>query len=68
MIAFGKIPVTPMAADLLAMFQRGELILHREGDDKTPVRDEAGMRALLGPALDKALDNLAKKALLRRPA
>ena len=57
-----------LAEDLLAMFQRGELILHREGDDKTPVRDEAGMRALLGPALDKALDNLAKKALLRRPA
>ena len=53
-----------LAEALLAMCRRGELILHREGADKAPVRDEAEMRALLGPALGKALDNLAKKALL----
>jgi hypothetical protein len=32
------------------------------------VREEGEMRELLGPALAKALDNLAKKALLARPA
>jgi methyltransferase-like protein/cyclopropane fatty-acyl-phospholipid synthase-like methyltransferase len=53
---------------LTDMCRRGELLLHREGPDKSPVRDEAEMRGLLGPALDKALDNLAKKALLRRAA
>ena len=53
-----------LAEALLAMCRRGELILHREGADKAPVRDEAEMRELLAPALGKALDNLAKKALL----
>ena len=53
---------------LTAMCRRGELLLHREGPDKAPVRDEAEMRELLGPALAKTLDNLAKKALLSRPA
>ena len=53
-----------LAEALMAMCRRGELILHRDGADKAPVRDEAEMRALLGPALGKALDNLAKKALL----
>ena len=53
-----------LAEALLGMCRRGELILHRDGPDKAPVRDEAEMRALLGPALGKALDNLAKKALL----
>ena len=42
----------------------GELVLHREGDT-TPVREEREMRSLLVTALDKALDNLARKALLR---
>jgi methyltransferase-like protein/SAM-dependent methyltransferase len=55
-----------LSEDLLAMFRRGELVLHREGPDKTPVREEAEMRALLGPAVAKALENLARKALLRR--
>ena len=53
-----------LAEALLAMCRRGELILHREGAEKAPVRDEAEMRELLNPALGKALDNLAKKALL----
>jgi methyltransferase-like protein len=53
---------------LTAMCRRGELLLHREGPEKAPVRDEAEMRELLGPALAKALENLAKKALLSRPA
>jgi methyltransferase-like protein len=53
---------------LTAMCRRGELLLHREGPDKAPVRDEAELRELLGPALAKTLENLARKALLRRPA
>ena len=57
-----------LADALLAMVRRGELVLHREGDPKAPVREEAEARGLLGPALARALDNLAKKALLRRPA
>lgn len=52
-----------VAEGLAAMFRRGDLVLHRDGD-KTPVTDEGEMRALLGPALDKALANLARRALL----
>jgi methyltransferase-like protein/SAM-dependent methyltransferase len=64
----GKRSREAIAEDLLAMFRRGELVLHREGEDKTPVREETEMRALLGPAVAKALENLARKALLRRAA
>jgi hypothetical protein len=49
---------------LLAKFRDGELLLHREGET-TPVREEREMRPLLASALDKALENLARKALLR---
>jgi hypothetical protein len=45
--------------------RRGELVLQRDSD-KQPVTDEAEMRKLLGPALEKVLANLAKKALLAR--
>jgi len=54
-----------LADSLLSMFKGGELVLHRDGD-KAPVKDEAEMRALLGPALDKTLQNLARRALLAR--
>ena len=53
-----------LAEALMAKFAGGELVLHREGDT-TPVREEREMRSLLVTALDKALDNLARKALLR---
>jgi hypothetical protein len=45
--------------------RRGELALQRDSD-KQPVTDEAEMRKLLGPALNKVLENLARKALLLR--
>ena len=45
--------------------KEGTLVLYRDGD-KTPVTDEKEMRKLLGPALDKVLQNLAHKALLVR--
>jgi methyltransferase-like protein len=50
---------------LLAPVRRGELVLQRDSD-KQPVTDEAEMRKLLGPALDKVLHNLARRALLLR--
>jgi methyltransferase-like protein len=48
---------------LLTPVRSGELVLQRDSD-KQPVTDEAEMRRLLGPALDKVLTNLAKRALL----
>ena len=50
---------------LLAPIRRGELVLQRDSD-KQPVTDEAEMRKLLGPALDKVLANFARRALLLR--
>lgn len=50
---------------LMAPLRRGELVLQRDSD-KQPVTDESEMRKLLGPALDKVLANLAKRALLLR--
>jgi methyltransferase-like protein/SAM-dependent methyltransferase len=52
---------------LLAPVRAGELVLQRDSD-KQRVTDEAEMRRLLGPALDKVLANLARRALLLRPA
>ncbi len=52
---------------LLAPVRAGELVLQRDSD-KQKVTDEAEMRRLLGPALDKVLANLARRALLARPA
>ena len=51
---------------LMAPVRRGELVLQRDSD-KQPVTDEAEIRKLLGPALEKVLQNLARKALLKRP-
>jgi methyltransferase-like protein/SAM-dependent methyltransferase len=50
---------------LLALVKSSVLVLHRE-NDKTPVTEEAEMRMLLGAALEKVLQNLAKMALLAR--
>jgi methyltransferase-like protein len=52
---------------LLSPVRRGELVLQRDTDKQT-VTDEAEMRRLLGPALDKVLNNLARRALLLRAA
>jgi hypothetical protein len=57
--------VAQVAESLMVMFKRGELVLQRDGD-KAQIRDEAEMRRLLGPALDKTLQNLARRALLAR--
>jgi methyltransferase-like protein len=50
---------------LMASLQKGELVLQRDSD-KSAVTEAAEMRKLLGPALEKVLANLAKKALLAR--
>jgi methyltransferase-like protein/SAM-dependent methyltransferase len=52
---------------LLAPVRAGDLALQRDSD-RQKVTDEAEMRRLLGPALDKVLENLARRALLMRPA
>ena len=52
---------------LLAPVRAGELVLQRDSD-KQKVTDEAEMRRLLAPALDKVLANLARRALLVRSA
>lgn len=48
---------------LMASLRNGELVLHRDAD-KSAVTDEAEMRQLLGPALKKVLENLARRAFL----
>ena len=48
---------------LLAPVRRGELVLQRDSDKQT-ITDEAEMRRLLGPAIEKVLQNLARRALL----
>jgi methyltransferase-like protein len=52
-----------LAEALLAPVRAGELVLQRDSD-KRAVTDEGEMRGLLGPALDKVLANLARRALL----
>ena len=62
----GQRDAAQVAETLLASLKSGGLVLQRDSD-KSKVTDEAEMRRLLGPALDKVLANLAKKALLVRP-
>jgi methyltransferase-like protein/2-polyprenyl-3-methyl-5-hydroxy-6-metoxy-1,4-benzoquinol methylase len=52
---------------LLAPVRRGELVLQRDSD-KQAITDEAEMRRLLGPAIEKVLQNLARRALLAAAA
>jgi methyltransferase-like protein/2-polyprenyl-3-methyl-5-hydroxy-6-metoxy-1,4-benzoquinol methylase len=61
----GSRSATQIADALLGAVKQGALVLQRESD-KSPVTDETEMRQLLGPALEKVLVNLAKKALLLR--
>jgi len=62
----GRRDAAQVAETLLGSLKAGELVLQRDSD-KSKVTDEAEMRRLLGPALDKVLANLAKKALLVAP-
>ena len=48
---------------MVAFLREGNHTLRRDGDN-TPVTDEGEVRDLLGPALEKALRNLAKSCLL----
>ena len=50
---------------MVAFLKEGGHTLRRDGDD-TPVTDEREVRELLGPALEKALVNLARFCLLTR--
>jgi len=59
----GNRDVAALIEGLMATLRQGDLVLHRD-DDKSPVTDEAEMRRLLEPALEKVLANLARKALL----
>ena len=59
----GKRGRAAIAEALTEMFRRGELVLHRDGDN-AKVTDPQEMQRLVGPALEKALQNLARKALL----
>jgi methyltransferase-like protein/SAM-dependent methyltransferase len=61
----GKRDLTLLTKTLLESLKSGELVLQRDSD-KASVIDEGEMRQLLGPALEKVLANLAKKALLAR--
>jgi methyltransferase-like protein len=61
----GSRDIARLTDTLMASVKEGVLVLHRE-DDKTPITEEKEMRKLLGPALDKVLQNLARKALLMR--
>ena len=61
----GSRDIARLTDALMAAVKAGALVLHRD-DDKTPVTEEKEMRKLLGPALEKVLINLARKALLTR--
>jgi methyltransferase-like protein/SAM-dependent methyltransferase len=61
----GSRDITALAELLMSAIERRELVLQRD-EDKSTVSDASEMRRLLGPALEKVLANLARKALLRR--
>ena len=61
----GSLDLAALTDKLLVAVKRGELVLHRESD-KAPVTEEKEMHRLLGPALEKVLANLARRALLLR--
>ena len=61
----GSQSIAKLTVALMEGLKQGKMVLHRDGD-KTPVTEEMEMRSLLGPALQKVLVNLARKALLLR--
>ena len=60
----GTRDLAALTESLMGALSRGELVLQRD-EDKSRVSDEAEMRRLLGPALEKVLTNLARRALLK---
>jgi len=60
----GARDVAALTESLMGALARGELVLQRD-EDKTTVKDETEMRRLLGPAIEKVLVNLARRALLQ---
>ncbi len=61
----GRRDIGTLTGTLMKSLRSGDLVLQRDGD-KRSVTDEREMEKLLGPALEKVLANLAKKALLAR--
>lgn len=61
----GTRDIAQLTESLMISLKQGGLVLHQDSDKK-PVTDEKEMRRLLGPALEKVLANLARKALLAR--
>jgi len=59
----GTRDVAKLIDGLMTPLRQGDLVLHRDSD-KSVVTDEVEMRRLLGPALEKVLANLARRALL----
>ena len=62
----GSRDVAALTESLMGALSRGELVLQRD-EDKSAVKDQAEMRRLLGPAIEKVLANLARRALLLAP-
>jgi methyltransferase-like protein len=60
----GSRDVSGLTESLMGALARGELVLQRD-EDKATVKDETEMRRLLGPAIEKVLANLARRALLQ---
>ncbi len=61
----GRRDLAEITDALMASLERGDLMLQRDSD-KSAVTEAAERRKLLGPALEKVLANLARKALLAR--
>ena len=59
----GSHDMAQITTALIALLRRGDLVLHRD-NDQSVISEETEMRAILRPALDKVLQNLARKALL----
>ncbi|HEX7811316.1 MAG TPA: class I SAM-dependent methyltransferase [Burkholderiales bacterium] len=63
----GSRTVAEVVEAMVGELKAGVFKLHAE-NDKQPVTDEAAMRKLLAPALDKVLRNLSRQAFLVRSA
>lgn len=63
----GKRDAAELIDALMDSLRRKELVPRRDGDDAV-VSGDTEMRELLGPALEKGLRNLARRALLSAPA
>lgn len=63
----GSRDISRLVDALMDSVKKGVIQVQRE-NDASPVTDEKEVRRLLAPALEKVLENLARKALLARPA